>query len=107
MLEVQDFGRGIPKDKQDKIFDLFYQVDSGMDRKIGGTGLGLAISRGIVLAHGGRIRVESTEGKGCTIRFTLPVCPVKDVEERFKEVDVFRLDEKELYYFPEIIPSQK
>ena len=92
LFEVQDFGRGIPKDKQDKVFETFYQVDSGEDRKFGGAGLGLAVSKGIVVSHGGRIWVESREGKGSTFSFTLPLKPVEDVEERFKAVDMFGLE---------------
>jgi len=95
LFEVQDFGRGIPKNKQNKIFEIFYQVDSGMDRKFGGIGLGLAISRGIVLSHGGQIWVESENGKGSIFRFTLPIKPVQDVEGKFKEVDIFRVSNKE------------
>ena len=92
LFEVQDFGQGISKDKQDMIFETFYQVDSGMKRSFGGTGLGLSISKDIILAHDGRIWVESTCGGRSTFRFTLPIKPVKDVEDRFKEVDVFRLE---------------
>jgi len=92
LFEVQDFGRGIPRDKQKKIFETFYQVDYNMDRTFGGAGLGLAISRGIVLAYGGSIWVESKLGKGSTFRFTLPVKSVKDVEDRFREVDVFMVE---------------
>ncbi len=95
LFEVQDFGRGIPKDKQDKVFETFYQVDSGEDRKFGGAGLGLAVSKGIVVSHGGRIWVESREGKGSTFSFTLPLKPVKDLEERFKAVDMFGLEKTE------------
>jgi PAS domain S-box-containing protein len=91
LFEVEDFGRGIPKNKQKKIFEIFYQVDSGMDRKFGGVGLGLAISRGIVLSHGGAIWVESEANKGSTFRFTLPIKPIQDMEGKFKEVDIFRL----------------
>jgi PAS domain S-box-containing protein len=98
LFEVQDFGRGIPKDKQDKIFESFYQVDYGMDRKFGGTGLGLAISRGIVLSHGGKIWVESTgkPGEGSMFRFTLPLEPVKDAEKKFKELDMFLFEESKI-----------
>jgi len=105
LFEVQDSGRGIPKNEQTKIFDTFYQVDSGMDRKFGGVGLGLSISRGIVLAHGGRIWAESTVGKGSTFRFTLPIEPVVDIEGKFKKIDMFGLENKELYYVPEIIST--
>ncbi len=95
LFEIQDFGRGIPKDKQDKVFETFYQVDSGEDRKFGGAGLGLAVSKGIVVSHGGRIWVESREGKGSTFSFTLPLKPVKDVEGRFKAIDMFGLEKTE------------
>lgn len=90
LFNVQDFGRGIPQDKQDKIFEVFYQVDSAEDRKrLGGAGLGLAISKGIVVAHGGNIWVESIIGKGSTFYFTLPIKPVTNPEERFKQVNIF------------------
>jgi PAS domain S-box-containing protein len=91
LFEVEDSGRGIPKNKQKKIFEIFYQVDAGMDRKLGGVGLGLAISRGIVLSHGGTIWVESEANKGSTFRFTLPIKPIQNMEGKFKEVDIFRL----------------
>lgn len=91
LFEVQDFGRGIPKDKQKRVFEAFYQVNSGMDRKFGGAGLGLSVSRGIILAHGGEIRVRSTLNKGSTFVFTLPIEPVQDIEDRFKEADIFRV----------------
>ena len=90
LFEVQDFGRGIPKNKIEKIFDTFYQVDSANDRKLmGGAGLGLAISRGIVVAHGGNIHVESRVNKGSTFKFTLPLKPVEDIEGRFKKLNIF------------------
>ncbi len=90
VFNVQDFGRGIPKNKKGKIFDTFYQVDSAKDRKLmGGTGLGLTISRGIVVAHGGNISVDSKLDKGSTFSFTLPLKPVKDMEDRFKKLNIF------------------
>ncbi len=97
LFEVRDFGRGIPKTKHKKIFEIFYQVDSGIDRKYGGAGLGLAISRGIVLAHGGRIWVDSNAGGGSSFKFTLPIRPVQDVEGKFKEVDMFGVNNKSKY----------
>jgi len=94
VFEVQDCGRGIPKNEQKKIFEIFYQVESGLDRKFGGVGLGLAISRGIVLSHGGQIWVESELGQGSTFRFTIPLKPIEDMEGKFKEVDIFQVHQK-------------
>jgi len=91
LFEVQDFGRGIPKNKQEKVFETFYQVDSGEDRKFGGAGLGLAISRSIILLHGGNIWVDSEPEKGSTFLFTLPIAPVQDIEGKFRDVDIFEL----------------
>jgi len=67
--EIRDTGIGIPEDKVEKIFDEFYQVETG---KHGGTGLGLAITKRLVEEHGGKIWVESQVGKGSSFFFTLP-----------------------------------
>lgn len=72
-VSVYDEGVGIPKQYIDKIFDRFYRVDKARTRKLGGTGLGLAIAKEIVELHRGEIWAESTEGKGTTIHFTLPL----------------------------------
>ena len=93
LFEVQDQGRGIPKEKQKMIFEKFYQVDQGLDRQAGGIGLGLSISMAIISAHGGKIEVESPgPEKGSTFRFTLPIESVRDVEKRFKEIDLFGME---------------
>lgn len=72
-LVVRDTGTGIPPDKLPRIFDSFYTTKSGPDETgKGGTGLGLASCRHIVEAHHGRIRVESTVGKGTAFTIKLP-----------------------------------
>lgn len=69
---VSDSGAGIAPDDIPHIFDRYWQsTRTGRH----GVGLGLAITRGIVQAHGGTIRVESTVGYGSTFRFTLPIVP--------------------------------
>jgi signal transduction histidine kinase len=69
---VKDNGIGISKEHQKKLFTNFYQVDTSMKRKHGGNGLGLSICKGIVSGFGGKIWVESEEGKGATFYFILP-----------------------------------
>jgi PAS domain S-box-containing protein len=69
-FEVSDTGIGIPKDKRSAIFEPFEQVDGSMTRKYGGTGLGLAISAQLVSLMGGRMWVESEEGRGSRFHFT-------------------------------------
>ncbi|NJL42343.1 MAG: hypothetical protein HC935_00850, partial [Pseudanabaena sp. SU_2_4] len=64
LVTVQDYGRGIPSDKLDSIFERFQQVDASDSRQKGGTGLGLAICRSIVQQHGGRIWAESVVDRG-------------------------------------------
>ncbi|MGB9880957.1 MAG: ATP-binding protein, partial [Anaerolineae bacterium] len=71
-VAVSDTGIGIPAKEQERIFDRFYQVDSGPARHYRGTGLGLTICKHIVEYHRGRIWVESEVGKGSTFFFVLP-----------------------------------
>lgn len=73
LFAVHDTGIGIKKEDQEMIFEAFRQVDSSYSRTTEGTGLGLAITRGLVQKLGGRIWVESEEGKGSIFFFTLPV----------------------------------
>lgn len=72
-VSVQDFGLGIPKEEQDKIFDRFFRVKGKREKDISGLGLGLYISNEIIMQHKGRIWVESQEGKGSTFYFSLPL----------------------------------
>jgi two-component system phosphate regulon sensor histidine kinase PhoR len=71
ILSVEDHGVGIPAADLSRIFERFYKVDRVRVRG-GGTGLGLAIARHVVEQHGGRITVDSEEGRGSTFRVSLP-----------------------------------
>ena len=77
-IAVEDEGRGIPPELRERVFDKFFRAtrdgDSGRGGGPAGTGLGLAIARGIVEAHGGRIRAEGRPGgAGTRVVFTLPI----------------------------------
>ena len=72
-VAVLDNGIGIPAAEQEKIFKRFYQVGEHLTRKHGGLGLGLSIARDMVEKHGGKLWVESVEGKGSRFSFLLPL----------------------------------
>jgi two-component system cell cycle sensor histidine kinase PleC len=71
-IMVRDNGPGIPREKLDRIFTPFSQVDNRYDRQAGGTGLGLALVRGLAELHGGRAWIESEQGAGCSAFVVLP-----------------------------------
>ena len=74
-IAVRDTGSGIPPEKLPKIFDPFFSTKKADEQGQGGTGLGLALCREVIEAHKGRIRVESTLGKGTTFTLKLPAVP--------------------------------
>lgn len=63
-IEVQDFGRGIPKEEQEKIMEPFYMVDKSRSRKSGGAGLGLALAALIAKRHNILLKIDSEPGQG-------------------------------------------
>jgi two-component system phosphate regulon sensor histidine kinase PhoR len=72
VVSVRDYGCGIPRVHQNRIFERFYVVDKSRSRKLGGTGLGLAIVKHIAEVHGGKVTIESTPGVGSTFFLHLP-----------------------------------
>jgi signal transduction histidine kinase len=76
-LVICDYGCGVPADKLPRIFEAFYTTKTGPDASgKGGTGLGLSLCKDIIEAHHGRIRVDSTPGKGTAFTLKLPAAPV-------------------------------
>jgi signal transduction histidine kinase/CHASE3 domain sensor protein len=72
LVAVTDEGLGIPLSEQEHVFEKFFRVERSAAQRLGGTGLGLALAHEIVVAHGGRMGFESTEGAGSRFWFTLP-----------------------------------
>jgi signal transduction histidine kinase/DNA-binding response OmpR family regulator len=82
VVKVADTGRGIPEEKQDQIFDRFFQVDDSSTRSGEGTGIGLALTKELVELLGGHINLQSQIGQGSTFSVVLPVrreAPISEV----------------------------
>ncbi len=77
-ISVTDHGRGIPVADIDRVFERMYRIEQRLAQDPGGMGLGLALCKALVEAHRGRIWLDSAEGKGTTVHFTLPL----DAEEK-------------------------
>lgn len=73
IVSVQDFGFGIDKREQAKVFERYYRTIDKQEMNVTGFGLGLYIAAEVVKAHRGKIWVESTKGKGSTFTFTMPL----------------------------------
>ncbi|MEM1271872.1 MAG: ATP-binding protein, partial [Bacteroidota bacterium] len=71
-IEVEDSGKGISEEHQERVFDRFYRVDPARSRKSGGSGLGLSIVKQILHAHDQPIHLESTIGEGSRFWFAIP-----------------------------------
>lgn len=83
-IKISDTGIGIPKDKQELIFERFGQVDSNLSRQAEGTGIGLSIVKSLAGILGGTVEVESQEGIGSAFKITLPI-KKEEVNNQFED----------------------
>ncbi|MBO6523704.1 MAG: response regulator [Balneolaceae bacterium] len=83
-IKLTDTGIGIAKDKQQYIFERFTQIDSGLTREYEGSGLGLSITQQILQLMGGKISLQSEEGRGATFEIEINF-PIVDVQKEPKE----------------------
>lgn len=95
VVEVQDYGLGIPKNQIGELFQKFRRVDNSASKRIGGTGLGLAICKEIIEKQKGIIGIESVEGKGTTVRFSLPVMHSAGTRHEEEQPQKLNLDKEE------------
>ncbi len=100
-IRIADNGIGIAKERLDKIFDRFYQVDGSHTRESEGTGIGLALTKELVELHKGKIEVESEYGKGTTFKVLIPLGkdhlkPEEIVEKDLPEETEITVEETEL-----------
>ena len=93
---VKDTGVGIPKKNMGIIFERFRIGSESLDRLYEGSGLGLSISKSYIEMLGGKIWVESVEGKGSTFFFTFPYHPVKEVKTEINGVDSSEIKEVQM-----------
>jgi hypothetical protein len=102
IIKVADTGVGIPKEKQEIIWQEFRQASEGMNRSFEGTGLGLTIIKKYVNTLGGQISVESEVGKGSTFTIELPVINLGE-----KEIEVQQIKESKIAVISDVPRSRK
>jgi signal transduction histidine kinase/DNA-binding response OmpR family regulator/ligand-binding sensor domain-containing protein len=99
-ISIKDNGIGISKRNLEKIFDRFYQVQDHHKTAVGGTGIGLSVTKEMVKIHGGKIKVDSSEGIGTSFIIKLPII-YEEIFEKVVEQDLVDKSEFIKLKFPE------
>jgi signal transduction histidine kinase len=84
VFKVVDNGIGVPQNQKDKLFQKFARADNAKKERPSGNGVGLYLVKLVVEAHGGKIIFESTEGKGSTFGFSVPMKAKEDIEPKIQ-----------------------
>lgn len=97
IIQVKDTGIGIPAEKQEKIFERFFQYTANVPEQVSnqGSGIGLSITREFVRLHGGSITVSSEPGKGSCFTVSLPLAPATVTPERQPHINGHSVNGKE------------
>lgn len=106
-ISVRDSGIGIPQEKQEVIFEAFKQADGTTSRRYGGTGLGLSISKNFAELLGGKMTLESEEGKGSVFSLILPLSYQQQTEDDDKNTEVESKDDLIVEKEEEIISTDE
>ena len=80
VLEVDDRGPGMAPEVAERVIERFYRADPARSRHRGGSGLGLSIVDATVAAHGGSVDIDSEQGRGTTVRLTMPAAPDRTID---------------------------
>ncbi|WP_185964565.1 hybrid sensor histidine kinase/response regulator transcription factor [Aliikangiella marina] len=81
LIEISDTGVGIPEDKLEYIFERYSRVLNEKSEQVTGAGIGLALVKDLVESHGGKISIQSKEGKGTTVKVLLPIVDEVDSDQ--------------------------
>ncbi len=100
---ISDTGIGIPKEKYEKIFERFSQVDTNYETILRGTGLGLSIVKGLLDHLGGKIWLESEVNKGTTFYFSIPAKSLKKAKTQLIENKTNKIDLKKIANIPILV----
>jgi len=93
-LCVRDTGIGIPMDQLERIFDMYYQVENDINKRVSGTGIGLTMVKELVKMHAGEIITESTVGKGSAFTITIPTISVNKISGNKIHQSVYKTKER-------------
>ncbi|MCB0283587.1 MAG: response regulator [Calditrichaeota bacterium] len=86
-ITVSDTGIGIPEDQQSRVFDMYFQVDNEINKRLSGTGIGLAMVKELVAMHDGTVSVESSPQQGTIFTIELPLIEATEILQQIGQAE--------------------